>query len=264
MRSVLTIGMLSSLAALLSAFPSLTFSQGPAQKPPYPASTVIDSITWHWQTHRTAAPGSDLWPVSWARDNHLYAAWGDGGGFDGTDQDGRVAMGFARIEGPPERFVGVNVNGGKRPEHRASYPRHGKTGGLLAVGARLYAWLNTQNGTWPEVDQALVWSDDGAATWQRSAWAFPKGKGNFKPATFLNFGKGYTGVPTNLQDYVYFYGQRQGNETETYLGRAPWQKVEDRQSYEFLSGRPTRASHAQSLSTQTVPATWSALSTPRR
>jgi hypothetical protein len=97
MRSLLTIAMLSLLAALLSASPSLTFSQGPAQKPPYPASAVIDSITWHWQTHRTAAPGSDLWPVSWARDNHLYAAWGDGGGFDGTDQHGRVAMGFARV-----------------------------------------------------------------------------------------------------------------------------------------------------------------------
>src|SRR5262249_42721976 len=154
-------------------------------------------ITWHWETHGTAAPGSDLWPITWATDDNLYTAWGDGGGFDGTDQEGRVALGFARIEGPPESFRGVNVNGGKHPRHRASFPKKGKVGGILAVGDRLYAWLNTQNGKWPDVDQALIWSDDKAATWTRSECVFPKGPGNLKPATLLNFGKGYTGVPAN-------------------------------------------------------------------
>jgi hypothetical protein len=236
MRSLLLLVILSPLAALLSSFPVPTYSKGQEKKPPYPSSAVINGITWHWQTHRTAAPGSDLWPVTWGQDDHLYTAWGDGGGFEGTDQEGRVALGFARIEGPPERFVGININGGVKPEHSASFPQRGKTGGLLAVGARLYAWLNTQNGRWPDVDQALLWSDDGAATWQRSAWVFPKGQGNFKPSTFLNFGKGYTGLPTDLHDYVYFYGPRQGDETAIYMGRAPRQNLPDRQSYEFLSG----------------------------
>jgi hypothetical protein len=224
------------LVALLSSFRSPTYSQGQEKKPPYPSSAVIDGITWHWQTHRTAAPGSDLWPVTWGQDDQLYTAWGDGGGFGGTDQDGRVALGFARIEGPPEHFVGINSNGGVRPVHRASFAQRGKTGGLLAVGARLYAWLNTQNGRWPDVDQALLWSDDSAATWQRSAWVFPKGQDNIKPSTFLNFGKGYTGVPTELRDYVYFYGPRQGNETAIYMGRAPRKRLQDRPTYEFLSG----------------------------
>src|SRR6266849_4380956 len=65
-----------------------------AASSPYPPSPVIESITWHWETHRTAALGSDLWPITWAADGHLYAAWGDGGGFDGTDQDGRVSSGL--------------------------------------------------------------------------------------------------------------------------------------------------------------------------
>jgi hypothetical protein len=197
---------------------------------------VIAGITWHWKTHRTAAPGSDLWPVTWAADGNLYTAWGDGGGFGGTDQDGRVALGFARLKGPPERFTGTNINGGKNPEHRASFPRQGKTGGMLAVGDRLYAWLNTQNGRWPDVDQTLIWSDDRAATWKGSAWVFPKGKGRFKPATFLNFGKGYADLPAGLQGHLYFYGQRQGEETKTYLGRAPVHQVQDRRMYEFFSG----------------------------
>src|SRR5262249_42788618 len=111
-----------------------------------------------------------------------------------------------------------------------------KCGGVLAVGDRLYAWLNTQNGKWPDVDQALIWSDDNAATWKCSEWVFPKGQGNFKPGTFLNFGKGYTGIPNELRGYVYFYGQRQGEEQNTYFGRAPQDKLHDRRAYEFLSG----------------------------
>jgi hypothetical protein len=228
--------MLFSLLMLLSDFPSATLAQRPATPSPYPPSPVIERLTWHWQTHRTAAPGSDLWPVTWGADDRLYAGWGDGGGFGGTDQDGRVALGFARIEGPPEHFVGVNVNGGKGAAHRASFAARGKTGGLLAVGERLYAWLNLQNGKWSDVDHALIWSDDQAATWKRSDWLFPKGPGNFKPGTFLQFGRGYTLVPSDLRGYVYFYGQRQGQEKDTYLGRAPVDQVRERRAYEFLSG----------------------------
>jgi hypothetical protein len=234
--NIIKITMLFSLLALLSCFPSFLHVHGQVMQSPYPPSSVIESIRWHWKTHRTAAPGSDLWPVTWGADGNLYAAWGDGGGFGGTDQDGRVALGFARIQGTPERFVGVNLNGGKNPAHRASFADRGKTGGILAVGDRLYAWLNKENGQWPDVDQVLIWSDDKAATWKPSDWVFPKGKGNFKPATFLNFGEGYTKVPTDLLGYVYFYGQRQGEEHETYLARAPAEKLLQRPAYEFLSG----------------------------
>jgi hypothetical protein len=145
-------------------------------------------------------------------------------------------MGFARIEGPPERVVGVNVNGGKDSVHPASFAKRGKSGGVLAVGDRLYSWLNTQNGKWPDVDQTLIWSDDKAATWKQSTWVFPKGRGNLKPSTFLNFGKGYASVPLDLKGYVYFYGQRQSEEIHTYLGRAPQEKLQDRRAFEFLSG----------------------------
>jgi hypothetical protein len=221
---------------LLLACLRVAFCAEQEAKPPYAPSSVVAGITWHWETHRTAALGSDLWPVTWAADDHLYTAWGDGGGFGGSDREGRVALGFARLEGPPEHFVGSNINGGKDPKHPASFPTRGKTGGILAVGNRLYAWLNTQNGTWPDVDQALIRSDDRAATWVRSNWVFPRGKGNLKPATFLNFGKGYADVPDHLRGYVYFYGQRQGEDTRTYLGRAPVQKALDRAAYEFLTG----------------------------
>src|SRR5438128_1249492 len=128
-------------------------------------------------------------------------------------------MGFARIEGPPERFAGTNLNGGKNPLHPASFAKLGKVGGILAVSNTLYAWINMQNGKWPDVDEALIWSGDSAATWKQSTWVFPRGKGNFKPGTFLNFGKGYSGVPNKLQGFVYFCGQRQEAENATCFGR---------------------------------------------
>ncbi|HET6250238.1 MAG TPA: DUF4185 domain-containing protein [Tepidisphaeraceae bacterium] len=201
---------------------------------PYPPSSVIDHIAWDWKTRQTAAPGSDLWPVTWMADDTLFAAFGDGGGFGGTDSDGRVALGFARIDGTPEQFTGININGGKNARHPPSFPKKGKVGGILAVENRVYAWLNTQNGKWPDVDEALIWSDDAGITWRQADAIYPKGDGNLKLSTFLNFGKGYTGLPDEVRGYVYFYGQKQGRPNETFLGRAPAATLPDRRSHEFL------------------------------
>ena len=239
--------------ALLVTFATPARAADRETKSPYPPSPIIESLNWDWKTHRTAAPGSDLWPVTWASDDNLYVAWGDGGGFGGTDQEGRVALGFARIAGPPERFSAKNINGGKEPEYAASFEKQGKTGGMLAVGERLYAWMNLQNGKWPDVDQALIWSDDNGATWKQSQSIFPKGRGNFKPATFLNCGKGYTGLPRDIEGYIYFYGQRQGEEKEIYLGRALFKNLEERNRFEFLSGLENQKLQWSSDSTRARP-----------
>jgi hypothetical protein len=169
--------------------------------PPYPASPVIETITWHMDTHITAAPGSDIWPVTWAADDNLYLGWGDGGGFGGTNTDGRVSIGFARIEGEPEEFIGVNVSGGVNAVHPASIER-GKPSAIISVDGVLYVWLNTQNGTPP--DFRLAWSYDFGETWQLSDWAFPK-TGDFFPGKFLNAGKDNSATQ---DEYIYTYGAR--------------------------------------------------------
>ena len=134
----------------------LAFSTLHAKSPPYPPSPVIEKITWHRDTLVSAAPGSDLWPVTWGPDGHIYTSWGDGGGFGGTNSDGRVSMGFAHIEGAPEDYVAINVNGGKNSQHPASFPSKGKTGGIIFVDWVLYARLNQQDGTWPHVNHSLI------------------------------------------------------------------------------------------------------------
>lgn len=203
---------------------------------PYPPSPIIRNITWHSETLTSAAPGSDLWPVTWGPDGHIYTSWGDGGGFGGTNSDGRVSMGFARIEGSPENYAAININGGKNAAHPASFPRQGKTGGVVFVDGVLYAWLNQQDGKWPGVNQTLIWSNDRGATWKHSSWQWPKGEGNFKPNTFLQFGKDYTGARDN---FVYFYGRNEtvwGKGAHGYMGRVPRTKLEIKDAYEFFAG----------------------------
>src|SRR5690349_18015411 len=101
-----------SLAALslvsLPAVPSLA-AQSPA--PPYPRSALIERVEFDFSTHRRLAPGSDNWPTTWADDGHLYSAWGDGGGFGGTNSNGRVLLGVARVEGGPTDYTGTNLWG---------------------------------------------------------------------------------------------------------------------------------------------------------
>jgi hypothetical protein len=208
--------------------------------PPYPASQVIRSINWEWDTYRTAAPGSDLWPATWGPDDHLYTAWGDGGGFGGTDSDGRVSMGFARIDGGPENYRATNINGGKNPEHPASFPKKGKTAGIAFVDGVLYAAVNLQDGRWPEVNHVLAWSADQGASWTNAGWVFPKEDGSFQPARFVNFGRDYGGVPAPLAGYVYIIGPKKDKKNAVgdrlYLRRAPRGQIRNEAAGEFFQG----------------------------
>jgi len=199
---------------------------------PYPLSPVIAGITWDFDRLVRLAPGSDLWPVTWADDGHLYTSWGDGGGFGGTNSQGRVSLGFARIEGAPSSFKGVNVWGGHRGSHKPTFK--GKTAGIICVEGVLYAWINMQNGNPP--DHRLAWSSDHGATWQLSKWAFPK-NGRFFPATFLNFGRNNAGA---RDAHVYSYGAQwiyaHGGEDNLYLVRVRKDKMKERGAYEFFAG----------------------------
>jgi len=197
---------------------------------------MIETISWDANTLATAVPGSDLWPVTWGPDGHIYTSWGDGGGFGGSNSKGRVSMGFARIEGPPENYVAVNINGGFNSTHAASFPQKGKTGGIVFVDGTLYAWLNRHDGPWPSVNECLIWSDDRGASWSNASWVWPKGQGNFKANTFLQFGRDYAGA---RDEYVYFYGRDEvawGRGRHVYLGRVLRTRLKTRDAYSFFAG----------------------------
>jgi hypothetical protein len=203
---------------------------------PYPPSGVIEGVDWDLGTHETAAPGSDNWPTTWADDGHLYTAWGDGGGFGGTNNNGRVSLGVARIEGNWDNYSGFNVWGGKNPENPAQFP--GKSYGILSVDGILYMWVMV-DGAGDYKQAQIAWSANHAQTFTRG-FIFDEPDAAFSVPTFLNFGKDYQGARDN---YVYTYSGLPldgcsnrciGEEID--LARVPKDQITDRNAYEFFMG----------------------------
>jgi hypothetical protein len=233
------------LVLLLPAGLPATERSSEASQPPYPPSAVIAGIDWDFAHQRRLAPGSDLWPMTWAADDNLYTAWGDGGGFGGTNSDGRASLGFARIAGTPERLQAVNVWGGKNGAHRATFG--GKVGALLSVEGALYA----VGGVWPgkagltrwssPKEARLLWSADLGKTWHISDWTYADARSPaFGPVSFLNFGKDYRGARDAFV-YLYFttaWWEWAGHRppTSTYLARVPRDRIRDRTAYEHYQG----------------------------
>jgi hypothetical protein len=160
---------------------------GDAPEPPYPPSPVIRGVTLDWSTHRRDAIGSDNWQLTWAADDHQYAAWGDGGGFGGTNSDGRVSLGVARIQGGPDDYRGINVWGGKNARNPATF--EGKSWGMISVDGALYMWVVPRSLLADMQSEArLHRSDDHGATWTPADWAFTRADALTIP-TICQFGK---------------------------------------------------------------------------
>jgi len=206
-------------------------------KPPYPQSPVIQGAVFDFASREHRAPGSDNWPTTWADDGNLYTCWGDGGGFGGTNSDGRVSLGVARITGSPEDYEGHNVWGGKEAEAAAQF--EGKSYGILCVNGTLYMWVLPGSGTDNYLEARLAWSFDHGRTWARADWAFTYEDEVMSP-TFLQFGRDYAGA---RDGYVYMYATRlHDKEMDTQrpglidLLRVPKGQVRERDSYECFAG----------------------------
>ena len=216
--------------------------EGGSTSAPFPKSAVVSGVGIRFETLVERAEGSDNWALTWAEDGAQYATWGDGGGFGGDDQDGRVSMGVARIEGEPGDFTAVNVWGGKDALAEAAYP--GKSYGLLAVGPDLWLWRTGEASDESAFAlQDLFVSRDGGLTFEPAGVAFPAEEftdGGFFAPTFLQFGPGYAGA---RDEYVYVYApEKKSDEWEVQkpgeiaLMRVPVRSIADRASYEFFAG----------------------------
>ncbi len=210
----------------------------------YPPSSVINYITFDWSTYRKLAPGSDNWAITWADDGHQYAVWGDGGGFGGTNDDGRVSLGVGRIEGPFNGYNGANVWGGKNGENPSQF--NGKSYGILAVNGDLYMWrCGEASSTTAYNFQELYRSTDRAKTWQFTGVRFdqaffPGSDRGFYCPTFLQFGQNYAGA---RDSYVYIYApeiqttawavQKPGKIT---LLRVEKTRLADPAAYDYFAG----------------------------
>jgi hypothetical protein len=193
---------------------------------------MFSGVIWYWEDHVRTAPGSDLWPLTWGADSQVYTSWGDGGGFGGDNRRGREALGFGRIEGEPDAFTGINVHGGWNAE-RPSRFLTGKVSGLASVDGTIYGWLNKQDGVFPAVSRALVWSEDQALSWDESAWAFPPGHRALKPFGFVQYGQDYREAKDG---YVYIVAEEEGNHGVKYLIRSLRTQLKEVEGYEYFAG----------------------------
>jgi hypothetical protein len=236
-------------------------------RPPYPQSTLIAGVTFDVRTARTEAPGSDIWPITWAADDNLYTPWGDGGGFGGTNQNGRVLLGVARVRGGRRDYVGENIAGGVNAPHPA--PFGGKSEGILALGKTLYLWRDGDKSSLEYFKFFELWrSDDLGATWRATGVRFSKVEGDYPPndagmfaPAFLQFGKAYAGA---RDDYVYVYAADIIDPTHwnirlpgrVNLLRVARSKIESKDAYEFLAGLDQRGQARWTASLAERKPTW--------
>ncbi len=237
---------LVSLVAAASRAPANP-GEGPSIfRPAYPQSNVIAGVEFDDATARTEAPGSDIWPITWAADDELYTAWGDGGGFGGTNDEGRVSFGVARVIGGPRDYRGENLAGGVGAPHAP--PFTGKSEGILALGDTLYLWRDGDASSPGYFKFVELWrSDDLGATWRATGVRFSKSEdfpagdaGMFAPA-FCQFGRAYAGA---RDDYVYVYAPDIIDPSHWHvrlpgrinLLRVHRDRLENKAAYEFFAG----------------------------
>jgi hypothetical protein len=221
---------------VLSSSQGLNFMNQPI--PPYPTSPVLDGMILDWDTLDRRANGSDNWPITWAEDDDQYTSWGDGGGFGGSNQDGRVSLGVGRIEGSWDNYRSYNVWGGLNAENTATF--EGKSYGILALMGRLYKWVSPGSDHHNYREARLAVSEDYGATWSTEDWSFTQDDRIVLP-TFLQFGKGYTGA---RDSYVYVYAIRLQDARQLQvqkpgqidLMRVPMGSIPDKAAYQFFSG----------------------------
>ena len=196
-----------------------------ANRAPYPSSPVISGIEWApVEEIVRLAKGSDNFPLTWADDGHQYTAYGDGRGFEPFVPE-KLSLGFARVSGPPDRPVGVNIRA-PTLEQRGDGASGRKASGLLMVDGVLYLWARNAG------NSQLAWSADRGRNWTWSDWRFET---SFGAPTFLSFGKNYAGA---RDGFVYVYSHDADSAytpaDRMVLARVPGNRIRERAAYEFF------------------------------
>lgn len=194
---------------------------------PYPPSEVFAGLDWDPPEEIVRkAEGGDNWPTAWGEDDLLYAAYGDGWGFE-PKVERKLSLGFSRVSGGPLDFHGENIRS-MTGERYGQGPAGEKASGLTMVGGVLYLWARNSG------NAQLAWSQDRAQTWQWADWRLQE---SFGAPSFLSFGRNNAGA---RDDYVYTYSQDSDSAYHSadglVLARAPKDRLREPEEYEFFAG----------------------------
>jgi CubicO group peptidase (beta-lactamase class C family) len=194
---------------------------------PYGPSEVLRKIEWAGaETIVRRACGSDNWPATWGDDDNLYAAYGDGWGFEPKATE-KLSLGIAKISGLPPEFRGHNVRT-ESGERTGDGAKGAKASGMLMVDGMLYMLVRNV------ANSQVAWSPDRGKTWKWCPWRFTT---SFGAPTFLNFGKNYDGA---RDGYVYVYSHDSDSAYEAadrmVMARVAKDRIRRQDAYQYFKG----------------------------
>jgi hypothetical protein len=219
---------------------------GGGANPPYAQSTYLTGLTWDNTGLARKGPGSDMWPSTWASDDLIYVAYGDGGGLNGWNDVCRTRFGVHAVTGTPTSFTASNIHGCKSDDTgcidtswsshdaicNASYANQftDYVEGIIAIDTTMYAILSNQTAP---VSSAIAHSENNGQTWAKYGWNWSRtSAGTWFPFGFVQFGAGYAGA---RDTYLYLVGGEMENYIDTYLARVPKNDVGTQGSYEWYT-----------------------------
>ncbi|MGI8870188.1 MAG: DUF4185 domain-containing protein [Mycobacteriales bacterium] len=241
--------------ALAASLPAAAAGAAAKDVPGVEVSTFFaTAFVEYYGSHPTDSDG-DLWANCWADDDAVYAANGDGKGFD-TKNGVFADTVVNRIDGTPATGItGVRLAAGAELgpiwDDPAQYNR--KPTGMACVDGVLYLAMQDlkygDNAFNESPTASISRSDDHGKTWRATAKAmFPNSR--FSTLFFLDFGRNHENARRALGardgDYVYAYGLDWNwrdsygdvvqDPTRMYLGRVPRTAIQDRARWEFFAG----------------------------
>jgi hypothetical protein len=223
----------------------------PGPNPPFPPSRLITGVRFDRARYHQAV--GDMWPITWANDDHLYTAAGDNRG---------SPMNVWRVSGAPDPakanhastygdwILDLLHNRPVDPAIYANHPRvnheHGiKPAGLISLGSRLILAVEAQNfGDDPSFNRQtnvhgwFIVSEDFGHTWDVEATPRDFFTGRVASCHLVQYGRGDANV---VGGYVHasFPGASDNgasyweNGDYVLLGRAPAERLLDRAAWEF-------------------------------
>jgi hypothetical protein len=205
----------------------------------YAAASIEESAS-----YRTLSDG-DLWPSCWADDDNLYAANGDGRGFNFFSLF-YFDIAVNRIFGMPPNLTGQLVAAadavGQVWNRNGRYNR--KPTGMVCVDNAIYLAIQDLNLDYNDAPAASISkSTDYGVTWTWDTTKPMFDRHQFTTIMFLDYGKNYTNA---IDDYVYAYGLDHNwresvdhtvpDPLDLYLARVPKTSIQLRSTWEFYTG----------------------------
>lgn len=221
----------------------------PYEKSDYIKEVLLDKFRYH-------CGEGDMWPLTWAENDEIYAGAGDNKGCPMNlwkistlknywNQSGKVLPDVLSNSGS---WTAEMING--NPVNIEKYCTHPeapfiKPAGILDVEGVLYLAVEAQNyGDNPLFNRQrnhhgwIVTSDDGGKTFNQEATSSHFFEGKLYSCHFLQFGRGYRGARDSYV-YAYFpYDRENGrsyweNNDALLLGRVPKDRILERGQWEF-------------------------------